>query len=421
MKDAVYIIHCPPSWTKTIPLSLVYLKSYLKQRDVETRTIDLNILFFELLAMTPKAWLTLDSYREKTLFSAAQEKFPGVFEHLYEAISDVSCVGFSLTRRNTPFSFSLAQNLQERFPDKKIIFGGPETFSLDQCNALDVRYSWVIGEGEMPLYTFINSPSQHVYRFQELQNLDSLSFYDFDTARIDKYSPVIPLLSSRGCPHQCAFCSEKMLYKKFRHHSARYIVEQIKLLIATYQRNHFVFCDSLINYDRDWLEEFCSLIMRDNLTITWEAQIRVDRHMPKELALLMKKSGCINLFVGLESGSDRVLKNMNKGFFVSDASIFFETLSAAKLQFEISLIFGYPTENENDFKQTIDFIISHKTIIPKIAQANPFIDYLGTFRQESFPSCEAKSRIQHFLKIIQREKIRYTKSFINNLIYETRN
>ncbi|MEI8350447.1 MAG: radical SAM protein [Candidatus Omnitrophota bacterium] len=417
MKDAVYIIHCPPSWVKTPQLSLVYLKNYLQHQKIAAQILDLNILLFKLLAMPQKAWLTLDKCFEEELFSIVQKKFPQVLENLYLNIKNFSCVGFSLTRRNAQFSFLLASKIRDKFPDKKIIFGGPETLSLDWQNRLHNEYYWVIGEGEMPLCSIINHKEQRIYRFQELDDLDTLPFFTFESLHANEYSPVIPLLSSRGCPHQCTFCSEKKLYKKLRHHSAQYMIEQIKLLIQTHKRNHFVFCDSLINYSPRWLEEFCSLILLNNLTIKWEAQIRIDQRMSIELAILMKKSGCINLFVGLESGSDRVLKSMNKGFSVSTALAFFNNLNAAKLQFEISLIFGYPGEDENAFRETLNFIVDNKMIIPKIAQANPFVDYLETFKQEKFPSQEAHNRIHYFLKIMEKEKIKYTKSFINNLVY----
>jgi radical SAM superfamily enzyme YgiQ (UPF0313 family) len=192
--------------------------------------------------------------------------------------------------------------------------------------------------------------------------------------------------------------------------------EQIKQLKNKYKTNDFVFCDSLINYNNAWLSEFCSLVIENKLNIKWQAQMRVDKSFSLELGKLMEKSGCYNLFIGLESASDNVLAAMNKGFTQKIALSFLEKLKQAGLQFEISLIFGYPTETEKDFKETFDFIVKNKKTIPKIAQANPFVDYLGNFN-DTYPVNEAKSRILEFLRILELEKIRYTKSFINNLIY----
>jgi radical SAM superfamily enzyme YgiQ (UPF0313 family) len=193
--------------------------------------------------------------------------------------------------------------------------------------------------------------------------------------------------------------------------------EQVKFLKSEHLTNNFVFCDSLINYNRKWLETFCCLLIKHRLNINWEAQMRVEDKFPLSLARLIKQSGCYNLFIGLESGSDTTLKNLNKGFFAATASAFMVTLKKAGLHFEISLIFGHPCESNKNFQETLAFIRQNKANIPKIAQANPFVDYLETFAGERFPSQAAKERISLFLHIIEEEKIPYTKSFINNLSY----
>ena len=108
---------------------------------------------------------------------------------------------------------------------------------------------------------------------------------------------------------------------------------------------------------------------------------------------------------------------MDKGFSSAEALKFFNTLNKAGLHFEISLIFGYPRESEEDFRENIQFIVRNKKVITKIAQVNPFVDYLGTFSDRDFPTEEAKARIKRFIKVLKDNKIRYTKSFINNLPY----
>lgn len=417
MKGLVYLIQGPPSWLKTPPLSLVYLKNYLKKQGQKAEIIDLNALLFKASKLTLPEWLSLDKEFEESLFPLAERKFPFILEDLYKTIKDAETIGFSLSQRNTPFSFSLAKRISDRFPAKRIIFGGPHTFFLEKKGKLDSRNYWVIGEGEIPLCEILSNNETKIYRFQEIENLDTLPFYDFSTLDINLYSQTLPLLSSRGCPFKCTFCSEKMLFSKFRHHSPQYIIDQIKHLKNKYKTNSFVFCDSLINYKRKWLSEFCSLVIKNQLNIKWEAQIRIENNFPNELADLMKRSGCYNLFVGLESGSEKILKLMDKGFTTVWALSFFETLTKAKLHFEVSLIFGYPEENETDFQETLSFILKNKRIIPKIAQANPFVDYLEGYPRYNFPNFAARAKVNLFLKALSKERIKYTRSFINNLIY----
>ena len=266
-RSLVYLIQGPPNWLKTPPLSLVYLKYYLKKQGQKAEIIDLNTRLFKASGFTLSKWLSLDKEFEESLFSLVEEKFPFIFEDLYEMIEDAEAIGFSLSQRNTPFSLSLAQKISNRFPTKRIIFGGPHTFFLEKKDKLDSKNYWVIGEGEIPLCKILSNDKTKIYRFQEIADLDTLPFYDFSPLDMNLYSPSLPLFSSRGCPFKCNFCSEKMLSSKFRHHSPQYIIDQIKYLKDTYKTNSFVFCDSLINYKRVWLSEFCLLVIKNELNI----------------------------------------------------------------------------------------------------------------------------------------------------------
>ncbi|MFA5338503.1 MAG: radical SAM protein [Candidatus Omnitrophota bacterium] len=415
MERSVYIIQCPPSWLKTAPLSLIYLENYLKNNGIAVKVRDLNVEFFRLLNLSPKEWLSLNENFEENLF-AQTEHFPSFFNALYEDIKDYEYVGFSLSQRNSSFSFALAQKIRGMFPLKKIIFGGPHTLFLKHKNKLDNESFWVIGEGEKAVVKILSGISEGNQHFEELEDLDSLPFLDFGCLNIENYSNSIPLLSSRGCKFSCNFCSERKLYRRFRQHSPAYVCDLIKHLTEKQKTNTFVFCDSLINSDNKWLEELCKSLIENNLKINWEAQMRVDNNFDINLGRLMKDSGCYNLFVGLESASAETLKNMNKGFDPETALGFFKKLAQVNLQFEISLIFGYPGESEADFDSTLDFVIKNKSIIPKIAQANPFMNYMADDKKE-FPTQLACERIRRFVRALEIEKIRYTKSFINNLVY----
>jgi len=417
MQELVYIIQAPPFWLKTPPLSLVYLKTYLQSKGISAGIIDINTAIFKSLKKTPQEWLKLDQGFEEGLFDLTEKYCPETLENLYQKIKDTPFIGFSLSKRNSPFVFALTKRIKNRFPDKKIVFGGPEVFSRQKSNQLDSEDYWVVGEGEIPLEQIVNGQQNRFFDYQEIPDLDKLSFYDFQGFNNPDYLKSIPLFSSRGCLNQCSFCSERRLYKNFRSHSPEYIIEQIKFLKNKYQVSNFVFLDSMINHNQGWLEKFCRGLIQQNFKINWEAQFRINNNFGFDLARLMKKSGCYNLFIGLESASNRVLKLMNKGFGNEEALNCFRTLYKANLHFEISLIFGYPGEKENDFRKTLQFISSNKRFIPKIAQVNPFCDYLGNFPDKQFPSAQGQRRVKAFLNLISEEKIPYTRSFINNLIY----
>lgn len=417
MEDLIYLIQTPPFWLKTPPLSLVYLKTYLQKKGIKANILDLNMELFRLSSLPLKRWLSLDGQFEKGFFSFTEKRYPDFLESIYKKIEPASFIGFSLTQRNLPFTFRLAEKISQKYPQKNLIFGGPQTLFLKKTPEFSLSNYWVIGEGEIPLWEIIQNQKNRFYYFREISDLDTLDFYDFQPLDINLYSNYLPLFSSRGCPFRCKFCTENKLSVTYRQHSALYMVEQIKYLQRKYNVNNFVFCNSLINYSENWLKEFCLLLIKNHLRINWEAQARITENFSLPTAKLMKKSGCYNLFIGLESGSDKVLKKMNKGFTTIMAQKFLETLHKANINFEISLIFGYPGESQKEFSETINFIIKNKKNISKVAQVNPFIDYYQPDSKKNRPKAEISKRIEKFLNIIRSENIKYTKSFINNLVY----
>lgn len=413
---SVYLLHCPPHWVKTPPLGLAYLDRYLRNAGIDVATCDLNVAACGRLHADKKEWLRLNAAFQNNLYALVQEKHPDLIARLLEEIRNFPVIGFSLFERNENFSLTLAEHIRQRFPDKTIVFGGPQVLARQmQGHPLSPPWHWVIGEGEKALEEIIRGETRvKIHRHHELDCLNDIPFPDFTCFNISQYGSALPIFASRGCIRRCSFCTEHMLSKKFRQHSPGYIVEQISSLIKQYRRRHYVFHDSLINADYDWLTRLCQGIIDKRLNITWEAQMLIHPGLEPSLGKLMKQSGCVNLFIGMESAADDVLKKMKKGFSKKDAVTFLNILRRAGLNYEISLIFGYPGEHEADFLETVDFILTHRHIIPKIAQINPYIDYRC---RHSEPNREGKERVKRFMNIAKKEKIFYTKSFINNLIY----
>ena len=397
-------------------MGLEYIKSYLESKNIEVKIIDLNIITYKLLKATKREWLSLNEDFERNLFFRVKEKTPNLIDNLVKEIKNASLIGLSLFKQNKYFSFNLANMLNRLYPQIPIVFGGPHTLfmKLYKENFSD-KFKWVIGEGEKSLYAIFENKTRNLIEYQEIDDIDRIPFLEFDDFNISVYGNSLPLTSSRGCIRKCRFCTERLLFKKFRQHSPRYMVDQIKYLLSKFNSFYFTFQDSLINANLLWLEEFCTLVIKDKLNIKWEAQAIIRADFPPELAQLMKKSGCFNLFVGLESASDRVLKNMNKEFTQAEAIKFFRTLRKEGLHFEVSIITGYPQETNEDFVETVNFIIKNKQIIPKVAQVNPYLDY---FTKNYTPSLIALQRANKFVEVLREEKIPYTKSFINNLFYQ---
>jgi radical SAM superfamily enzyme YgiQ (UPF0313 family) len=195
------------------------------------------------------------------------------------------------------------------------------------------------------------------------------------------------------------------------------VIDEIVYHRRAHAIEEIVFHDSMLNADCQKLRELCVALCENFTSIPWQAQMAVRPDMPEDLLRLMKKSGCAHLFIGLESGSARTLRRMRKGFTPRDALGFFEKLNVAGLSFGISLIVGYPGETDKDFKDSLDFVIGHRHIIPKIEQVNPCVVYEGTDVDASL--CEpdqARRRFEYFVEQIKRHKIKHTRAYLGNLL-----
>ncbi|MFC1514613.1 B12-binding domain-containing radical SAM protein [Candidatus Omnitrophota bacterium] len=419
VKAKIALVLCPPFWTKTPPLALEYLRNYLKNQ-AEVDIFDLNSRLFKALRLPAKEWLRLDKGFEDSLFAAVQKKAGAEIEDLVKKLAAYDYVGLSVFKRNLNFSLELAKKIKALSSRTTLIFGGPEVREAKERLPRDSIK--VDGEGELPLWRLANGDSARHFSRDQIDDLDTLPFNDFAGYDLSLYKPVLPLLSSRGCIRRCSFCAECTLYSGFRQHSHRYTADQIERLVKRHAVTDFSFQDSLINADPAWLNDLCGEILKRGLTITWEAQLMIREGMSDALLRLMKQAGCQNLFIGLESGSDKTLRAMRKGFNASQAARFLARLKKAGLRPEISIIAGYPGESEDDFAETLGFIKDNKLAIAAIAQVSSFTLYKNSTlaeRKDNGLLCDTTitKRMKKIARLIEKEKIRHKKAFINNLAY----
>lgn len=283
-------------------------------------------------------------------------------------------------------SISIAK---QYYPNSVIVLGGvhPSVFpeqTLEYFHEADFAFC---GEAENGLSALVNSFSvSHgidmgnipglIWRrggeiicnrpfFQD--DLDSLGFpdwnsidprrYPFQTFFFSRSKNVAPLCMTRGCAYQCAFCTcHLVMGSKVRHHSAKYIIDEIELLKKDFGIEEFCFIDDNFLAFKESVIFLCQELIRKKIKVKWSCfGIRLDL-LEGEILKLMEKSGCFLFSVGIESGSQRILDSMKKKLTLELIEQKLSLISTVtKIKVVGNFLLGYPGESVGDIKQTIRF------------------------------------------------------------------
>jgi anaerobic magnesium-protoporphyrin IX monomethyl ester cyclase len=261
-----------------------------------------------------------------------------------------------------------------------LVVGGPLP-TLDPTGFLEVFDAAVVGEGEETMVELVENVEKGTglsdvkgiaykeggeIRFNSprsfIENLDCLPFpsrelFDNDTykryyAKRFGYTTT-PLISSRGCPFTCDFCSRPIFGTSFRARSAGNIVDEVESVGGLgYERVWFA--DDCFTLNRGHLLNVCDEMVRRDVDLGWECLSRVDT-MDREVAVKMRRAGCVRVFFGIESGNDRVLALMNKQITVEQARRAVNVAKQAGLQVGAFFIVGYPGESDQTILDTLRF------------------------------------------------------------------
>ncbi len=336
--------------TTSPPLGLAYLASVLRKHH-RVRIIDANVLDYN---------------------------FEDVRRELKSFHPEV--VGITSTTPSIPQAFTTAKIAKEVREDCIVMMGGPHvTFlpeeSLRECRHVDVI---VRGEGERTVeelmktieeggslrkvkgITFRNGAeivSTEPRPF--IKNIDEIPFPSRDLLPIYKYRAYgvvyTTMLTSRGCPFGCSFCASSRLFGKFwRGRSAENVLEEMRMIREEYKIRNIEFVDDTFTLNRRRVEEICDGIIKEGLDVFWGASSRVDA-ITKKLAEKMKKAGCWIIYLGVESGCQKILDEIGKRITLEQVKKAVKILKEAGIQVLGSFILGFPGETVSMIEKTISF------------------------------------------------------------------
>ena len=194
-----------------------------------------------------------------------------------------------------------------------------------------------------------------------ISDLDSLPFPARHLLPMDRYTllgepyKMAVLISSRGCPFNCVFCSSSRLFgKKFRARTAKNTVDEMEHIIEKFNIHVMEFADDTFTLVKKRVENICYEIRKRGLDVTWVCSSRADT-VTKDLLIKMRKAGCSLIFYGIESGSQHVLNLMNKGEKLEQIIKAVRWTKKAGIEAYGSFILGFPGETKAELEATINF------------------------------------------------------------------
>lgn len=276
-------------------------------------------------------------------------------------------------------SVELLANFKKNNPKSKLILLGFENKEWFRKIQKESRADmWIWGDAEKGVLDFLKNKKEiKAERISMVDDLDKLPFYDHKSFLGKKYviySKSVKvykrirwgfLLTSRGCPYNCKFCSSNIRNsqgKFFRAMSAERVFRELSYMINKLGINAVSFEDDIFTMNRKRVVDLCNKIIQNKLKFSWVISTRADC-LDEELIKLMKKAGCDGMAIGVESGSNRILKSMSKGEKVEEIREKLLLLRKLGVAVTANVIIGYPGETEVDLKKTLKLLKESRVLL----------------------------------------------------------
>lgn len=340
------------------PLGLLYLASSLRKKGFTVDVFD----------MGPQKLLMTDILDE-------------IEKH------SVKVVGLSSFIANHGNGIRMAQAVKRRFPEVKVVMGGPQA-SFIAGEVLNTGCVDVVSmfESEITIPELVDAlisgkPLEGIQGITflkdgepftteprpRIEDLDSIEFPAWDLLKIDKYNQPGIVLTGRGCPYRCIFCSASVVSgARYRMRSTKNVVDEIEHLYNQYNIRHFFFADDTFTADQEHCVDICREIRRRRLLIRWEAEARANT-VNSFIAREMVKAGCRHVQIGAESGDNHILKTIGKNITTDVIEEAVKTFLRHGTTVVCSFILGNPEDTLQTIDQTIKFAIKLKKLAPNFS------------------------------------------------------
>ena len=343
-------------------LGILSLAAVLEKQGHAPRVVDANRTFLSLVKSSRR--------RHRLEFAQIAARMI--------AGSDSDVCGFSTICSSYPLTIRIARIVKELRPECRILFGGPQASVVDLDTLLAFPFVDFIlrGEAEQTFPLFLNylehgqqlgmvpgltyRHSDHVCR-----NVDARVIEDLDDLPTPAYhltgelhgAKKASLELGRGCPFACAFCSTNDFFRRnFRLRSPERVLSDMRSIAASYAIRHFDLVHDMFTVDRRRVLAFCRTLSESGDNFTWSCSARTDR-IDTEMLDVMHRAGCRGIFYGVETGSQRMQKIIDKHLDPNVARSIIDLTERSGISSTVSLITGFPEETHEDLRQTMRFFM----------------------------------------------------------------
>ena len=360
MKKVKACLINPPTRSLSLrpPLGLMYISSYLSKHNIDNHVIDQK-----------------GDIPEDILIDRLVQKTVGV---------DPDHVGISCLTTDVPCVFKMVKKIKAELPHVKITVGGVHPTMFPDQMLADVNIDYVVlGEGEEVFCDIVCSDESMDFhsltgiafkdegkivinaRRASIANLDDLPMPAFDKIDMSFYLQPnmhlvrgIPLrgfyfFSTRGCPYGCRFCVSKNVFgRTIRFREPSKVVDEIEYVYKKYNIDAFYLFDDTFGVKKSQAIDLCDAIAKRGLPIVWGCETRVNL-INEEFVKCLKKAGCIQVDFGIESGSERLLKLLQKGIIVDQVRKAVKICRKYGVRVFSNFMINLPTETEEDVEDTL--------------------------------------------------------------------
>lgn len=198
-----------------------------------------------------------------------------------------------------------------------------------------------------------------------MRELDSLPLPAWDLVNIEPYETTwrkrynyfsLNVATTRGCPYKCNWCAKPIYGNRYNSRSPENVVAELLLLKNKFKFDHIWFCDDIFGLKPSWVEEFSHLVKQHKLKFSYKIQSRADLLVQENYVSYLEQSGCTNVWMGAESGSQKILDAMDKGITVEQIYTASSLLKKHNIKPALFLQFGYLGETKEDIERTINMV-----------------------------------------------------------------